>query len=150
MSARNKQSILDKQRRRRQLKKLRSRFALPTGSCIVHNRHGVAKMSEVILDFVKPYWDRACTKEDMEKTLSLGIIAWNSALVPQEEREAFLQKSMNTFPAEIRADFRTVLDPLIERKLAYFTDNRRFILNYTLNMRSTGPYLEILSSLPGQ
>ena len=50
-------------------------------------------------------------------------------------------------PAEIRADFRTVLDPLIARKQEHFSEYRRHIVSFDLDSRPTGPRLNVLSLL---
>jgi hypothetical protein len=54
---------------------------------------------------------------------------------------------VETLPAEIRADFRAVLDPLIARKQEHFSEYRRHIVSFDLASGPTGPRLNVLSLL---
>ena len=107
----------------------------------------MAKMSEVLLDFVEPYMESAATEEELRKLLTLASAAWNAALLPPTEREKIVRETEETLPAEVRHDYRAILEPLIERKQEHFAENRRGILNFELTMGPTGPYLRVMSTL---
>src|SRR6516162_3546673 len=44
-------------------------------------------MSEVLLEFISPYRDKAADDAALERLIGLGIMAWNVALLPEAERE---------------------------------------------------------------
>ena len=147
MSSYKKQRALDKKRRRRQLKKKLGPSFLGPDAQIYYDPRGVEKMSEVLLRFVEPYMDLVTTDEALEKLLAVALVAWNAAIVSPDERETLIRKTEETLPAEIRADFRTVLDPLIARKQEHFSDYRRHIVSFDLASGPTGPRLNVLSLL---
>jgi hypothetical protein len=148
MSANKKQRAQYKKRRLRKLKKKMPRpSSLPPETMILDNPPGMVKMSKVLEDFVKPYMESSPTEESLRKLLAVGIVAWNAALLPPTEREELLRETEETLPAELRNDFRVVLEPMIERKLAYFADNRRGILNFELSMGRGNPFLNVMSTL---
>lgn len=146
-----KKKALARQRRNQKLRRDQGRPTfLPPHTVVVHDPPGMEKMSEVLLDFVEPYLDSAPTEEALRKLLVLAVVAWNAALLPTTERDKFIQESENALPPDARADFRTVLDPLIARKLAHFATIRRGIFEFKLSMRSSGPYLQVMSTMPGE
>jgi len=147
MSSQNKQREQAKKRRLKRLrKKLRRSSSLPPEAVIVYDPPGAAKMSEVLEEFVKPYWELATTEDAMRKLLTVACVAWNAALLPPTEREKMIRESEKTLPAGMRQDYRAILDPLIERKEEQFAENTRAILSFELTMRPTGPYLEVMST----
>jgi hypothetical protein len=149
MSTYKKQRALDKKRRRRQLKKKLGQpsFLGPDAGIYYYDLRGVEKMSEVLLRFIEPYMDLVTTDEALEKLVAVALVAWNAAMLSPDERETLIRKTEETLPAEIRADFRTVLDPLIARKQEHFSDYRRHIVSFDLASGPTGPRLNVLSLL---
>src|SRR5262245_59914842 len=77
---------------------------------------GAEKMSEVILDFVAPYWDLDKEGEQLNELLSLATVAWNAALVPRAERDAFIRPCLEAVPPEVRPDVQAFLEEMIRRK----------------------------------
>jgi len=148
MSSHKKQRVLDKKRRLRRLrKKLRRPSFLPPDAAIIQDPPGMAKMSEVLLDFVEPYMESAATEEELRKLLTVACVAWNAVLLPPTERKKLIRDTEEILPAEVRGDLRAVLEPLIERKQQHFAENRRAIVNFELTMGPTGPYLRVMSTL---
>jgi hypothetical protein len=46
------------------------------------------KMSEVLEQFVEPYWEELPdTADDFRKILTIGVAAWNAALLPEDEQK---------------------------------------------------------------
>lgn len=150
MSSYKRQMALDKKRRRRQLGKKTSRSSfLPRDTAIFYDPPGAAKMSEALLDFVEPYREMAATEDALRKLLTIASVAWNAALVPPAEREALLRSTEDRLPPDLRADYRAILEPLILRKQEHFSDNTRSIVDFELTMEQAGPYLRVMSTLPG-
>jgi hypothetical protein len=71
-------------------------------------------------------------------------------LLPPSQRDELIASTAQTLPPETREDYRAILGPLIERKLAVFPANRRGIVNFDLSMGPSGPHLLVMSTLPGQ
>ena len=148
MSANKKQRAQYKKRRLKKLKKKMLRPSLlPPETMILHDPPGMVKMSKVLEDFAKPYMESNPTEESLRKLLTVASVAWNAALLPPIEREKLLRETEETLPAELRNDYRIVIEPMIERKLAYFADNRRMILNFELTMGRGNPFLNVMSTL---
>src|SRR3954471_12797318 len=78
---------------------------IPPGSKVVYEPAGREKMSEVLEEFIEPYSDLADTDEAFEKLLNLGVLAWNAALLPEDERQAIIDKTVETgLPGSSKAD----------------------------------------------
>lgn len=123
---------------------------LPPKVKVVRDNPGVEKMSEVLWDFVDPYLDSAETEDALRKLLTLGMAAWNAAVAGPTKGEELIRDLEQTLPPEAREHFRVIIDPLIQRKLRYFSDNQRIILDFTLTMQPSGPYLQVASTLPAE
>jgi hypothetical protein len=119
---------------------------LPGNVTVVVPPHGAQKMSEVLLEFLEPWSEHWRDEEECRKLLSVGIVAWNAAVVSGGEREDLIQSTLKAVPPEVRADMRTVIDEMVRRKEAHFASNRRMIINYDLTMTPTGPHLQVLST----
>lgn len=150
MSPHKKQKALEKKRLKRRHKNQRRRaLSPPPGTRLIHDPPGLEKMSVVLEEFVDPYVHMAPTLEEMRRLYTLATLAWNAALLPPEARAEFIQRGAQALPAEARGDFRAILVPMIERKLAHFADNRRQICGFDLSEGPHGPYLQVMSTMPG-
>lgn len=128
------------------------------------------KMSAVLLDFIEPYKKFANTDEAIERLVVTGITAWNVSMLPEHERDEALTKlataalnggsPVRRLVAKIRtailgesrdvADFKWVVNELVERKLQHYAENRRFILDYELSPSEDEIHLFVVSTLtPG-
>jgi hypothetical protein len=123
------------------------------GSPFVVNPAGQERMSDVLDDFVAPYERSAETKEEYEKLLTLGITAWNAALLPEAERSRMLEdvlgKGLPGLPKSLQEDLRAFINELIARKLTHFAANRRAIVDFTLQEAHDGYHLSVASTLEG-
>jgi hypothetical protein len=120
---------------------------------LVMNQGEIVKMSEVLEDFVEPYTDDTLNKHGLEMLFSMGVLAWNIALVPKEKRsemvnEAFLSIMPNSDPDDI-AFGKDLVEQLIDRKEKLFADNQRMIMNFELQYVSRGEYhISVASTMP--
>jgi len=106
------------------------------------------KMSKVLLDFVAPYIATSNSHGELEKVVLLGLIAWNTALLPADLRQGSLDSLLaKAVPADTAADFREIIDEMIERKEKCFAENRRFILAHHWTMTGKGPHLSVVSTV---
>jgi hypothetical protein len=121
---------------------------VPLGDAkIVVQPSGQTKMSEVLLEFVEPYSQYWKTKEELNKLLGMAVIAWNAALLPENERKEIIENALKAVPPEIRQDMKAIVDGMIQRKDKHFAHNKRFIVNYQVTMTREGPYVTTLSTL---
>lgn len=152
MSSHKKRKALDKKRRRqRRFQESLGSMDVPPDTLLIRDPPGMAKMSEVLEDFVEPELQGAQSMDDMRNMLSMAAIAWNTALLPAAEREGFLNDAEAKFPADGREMIRALLDGLIQRKLDYFADNTRGIINFDLRIGPDGkPFLNVMSTMPGE
>lgn len=104
-------------------------------------------MSEVLMEFLEPSAEHWRTEEELQKLLTLGLVAWNGALLSGPEREVFIQDMAQALPPEARPDMRSIVEEMIRRKETYFAGNKRAILNYELTMTPAGPHVAVISSL---
>jgi hypothetical protein len=136
-----------KEKKRQRARGLGSDLARP-GDMLVIDPPGAAKMSEALWALVQPECDLCADEEAMTKLLSIGLAAWNAALMKGAERTAFLESLTRTFPIELRQDFKQIVEPFIRRKEELFPHIQRPIVSFELTWLPSGdPYLSVLSGL---
>ena len=117
----------------------------------IMNPEGAERMSDVLSRFVEPYAGAANTKEAYGKLLTLALMAWNAALIPEAERPAMpeqvLDEGLTGVPVSLRKELRAFVDELIARKLKYFADNRRMIIDFSVEESRTSFHLSVVSTL---
>ncbi len=149
MSSRSEK--LRRRQRRKEKKQRRSTGLVPPlggPDHLVVNLPGAVKMSEVILTLVEPEWDLCHDQEAAKKLLTLGITAWNAALMSGAKGKAFLEDLAQTFPVDLRQDFFEIVERFIRRKEELFPHIQRPIISFDLDWRPSGqPYLRVISRL---
>ena len=116
----------------------------------VRNPPGMDKMSDVLLDFIDPYYEIANTEDALHKLITTAIVAWNTALLPETERADKLQQLATALPEETHKDFYVIVQEMIERKERYFAQYDRMILDYELVDRGGDYHVSVMSTPPGQ
>ncbi len=107
---------------------------------------GDTKMSEVMWEFLEPYLEDAPTLEMLHKLVSVALVAWNVAILPATESpEEYLNESMQVIPPNLRADFKAIVQEMVERKQKYFAQYTRPILDYELVDTGEGYHLSVVS-----
>ncbi len=125
---------------------------------------GEVKMSEVLEDFVEPYLEFVRNNHQQRKHLfGMAMTAWNLSLLPEDEREVMLEKAIEQATAGtvlekaieqatagtdlLKQGFSAIIGSMITRKLDYFADNRRLIVNFELKDMGDGFQLLVASTL---
>jgi hypothetical protein len=130
-------------------KKLRKE-SLPFEKLVV-SPPGEVKMSEVLEDFVEPYREEAQTKNAIIRLLTLGTIAWNTALFPKPERQGMIDKMITDDLVEgdkkLKAEIQDLIEELIARKNRYFSEHKRMIVDFELKDEGSGYHLSVASTL---
>ena len=150
-------------RRRRQQRRKRKRRQKPLeglkrkleqgplqGQEFVIEPSGEVKMSEVLTAFIEPYIESASTEEAYRKLLMLAIVAWNAALLPEDDQQDMVDKAVEVMPAAswaMRAYMRAIMSELIERKKTYFSEYTRMILDFELTEMGEDYHLSVASTL---
>lgn len=131
----------------------RTKAHLPPGSEIRFEPEGQVKMSEVLKAFVEPYLELADTERALRVLFQVAMVAWNAALLPEEEREALLDETIARGFAQASEDaqagMRAILGKMVERKLAWFDENRRFIVSVEVKRTGETDHVSVVST-PGQ
>jgi hypothetical protein len=149
----------DKRRRRRRRKrkqkplenlKRRLEQGPLRGQEFVIEPSGEVKMSEVLTAFVEPYLESADTEGDYRKLLTLAIAAWNISLFPEEEQQDMVDEILETMPATsaiVKMYLREIVNMLIARKKAYFSEHTRMIVGFELTDMGEDYHLSVASTL---
>jgi hypothetical protein len=114
---------------------------------IVVSPPGERKMSEVLLEFLEPYSKHWATEEQFKKLVTVGLVAWNAALMSGRARDDFIEKMAKAVPPELRPEMREIVDEMVRRKEAHFANIRRTIVSFDVTMTPSGPHLSVLSTL---
>ena len=127
------------------IKKTKERF--PDENFVVQPG-GEEKISEVLMEFIEPYIKSLKTDEEHKKLITLAIVAWNTALLPEEEQQEMVDEALSkAVPPDTRTPLKRIMNQLIERKKKYFSDNKRFILGYELSRSGESLSLSVASTL---
>jgi hypothetical protein len=129
-------------------------FDLPAGAKIVSSEAvGAVKMSEILPEFVEPflYLEADTGREGYLRLLRLGATAWNIALFPPAKRrpamERAIEKTLGNESGETKDAVIEVIEALVERKVKYFAQYGRPILDLSLEDTGNGYYLQVVSSM---
>lgn len=112
---------------------------------IVRNPAGGVKMSEVLRQFIAPYWHIPGDEESMHRLITTALIAWNTALLSEAERADDLPDIAKALPEETHSDFYAIVGEMIERKEKYFAGYDRTIVDYELVDRGNDYHLSVIS-----
>jgi hypothetical protein len=154
MSARKRPIALviqeKQQKRLRSLKRRHAQSVSFDSSRVVIDPPGPEKMSDVLESFVEPWMTSATTTDAFRRLLTLGMAAWNAALLPADKQAAFIDDlAVNgRVPAAGRPMFRSIIQEMIDRKQAFFSQNTRAIVSMELMDSGDEPYLTVGSTLP--
>jgi len=112
---------------------------------------GQVRMSDVLADFVEPYRQSADTEEAYRKLLTLAVMAWNTALLPEKAQHAMvdrvLDEGLPTAPPELKTGLKEIVHRLMARKKVYFSENKRTIIDFELTDTGRGYHLAVASTL---
>jgi hypothetical protein len=112
---------------------------------IISNAPGLEKMSKVLEDFAEPWLECVQTEDDYAKVVGLAALAWNSALLPEEER--FRDLDQEVVDGLGKPGYE-LLQSMIHRKLTCFPDCNRPILDYELTCIDGNLRLNVVSGIP--
>ncbi|MBT9316118.1 hypothetical protein [Leptothoe spongobia] len=118
---------------------------------IVKNPKGEVKMSEVLEEFVEPYLPEANGLEQRKMVFEMAVIAWNLAIIPKNQRKSVLEDLFRDLlkgkKAIVKRDLNNLIDEMVDRKLEFFLNNRRYILDCQLEDAGDQFHLSVASTL---
>lgn len=125
------------------------------GATEIYSPQGMRKMSEILIEFAQPYVDGADSFADKKKAFGLATVAWNLALLDEEDRAShtgeFLEAMGGTGKKDVmdgaREILRNILDDLIRRKAQLFPEIKRFIFDWELLETPEGFHLNVASTV---
>lgn len=121
---------------------------------VVQNPQGQVKMSEVLEDFVEPYLEEIEGYEAKCNFIAIAVLAWNLAILPEAARpaakEGLQRQSQQKRLPEDQGVLDALLDELMARKLQYFADNRRLIMDFQFEDIGDQYHLSVASMLAPQ
>jgi hypothetical protein len=124
---------------------------IPPGSRVVYEPTGREKMSDILEDFVEPYEESAPDEDSYRKLLNLGVLAWNAALLPEDQRRTAIDETLREgLPGsskEDRALAKALIEMLVRRKQERFAANQRVIISFELTDTGDGYHLTVASTL---
>ena len=118
---------------------------------LVTNPKGVGKMSDILQEFAEPYCEMAETYDQRKKMFETAMLAWNLCLIPEDDRAVFLVELLEKEFSNDRErqDFKYVVGEMMTRKLTYFADVRRTIVEFQLVDHGHAFHLSVASTMPG-
>ncbi|WP_066349275.1 hypothetical protein [Geminocystis sp. NIES-3708] len=107
------------------------------------------QMSKVIENFIKPYLHLTSNFIETEKLLTLAIIAWNASLYPESERtdivEILFSKEIIGDDPNLQDELTEIITTLIHRKLTFFANYQRLIIDFNLTILNQSYSLSVTS-----
>lgn len=107
------------------------------------------KMSEVILDFAEPLLD-TIDDEVFKYAISFAVICWNISFLPEKEQQRHVRDILNGLGESdpmVRIGVEDWTRMLLERKKAFFADDRRIVVSYQVVEEEDHQRLLVTSAL---
>ena len=108
---------------------------------------GLEKMSEVLVEFARPYGRLPTSEAGYQMLYTLAALAWNAALFPPSEREQKLAELFQKAGEDLPNESRLIIRDLIDRKERYFAEYTRTITNCQVRMEPEGVRVFVESTL---
>lgn len=120
-----------------------------TDSIVLQGELDGIKMSGVIIDLADFLLKIAHTKSRIEAAIAITCTAWNIAVVGIEKSHKFLDAYFNKIDDPVhQQDTLDIMSALIKKKLAYYPDLNRIILDYELVDTRNNLHLNVVSTVP--
>jgi len=154
-----KKCCLNNQAKRENILKQKSKHRLKKRNAAIKplfmdtEKFGIRKMSEIIWEYAEDLLEFSSTPEEMKKSISLAISAWNLSLISGDDREKAMDTLIrDTMKIEKNSkeweNIQNLLQMLIEKKITNYPEVDRFIFDYDLIQLSKKDFhLNVISSL---
>jgi hypothetical protein len=137
-------SVVRKLRRSGHSKHYRLEPLVPKDLCLAR------KMSEVLMDFAGPLLEDLEDETAFESVLSFAVICWNLSFFPEKEQRKMMRDIVDELGKSdhlMRLEAESWVGFFLERKKAFFADDRRMILDYKIVQEKGRERLLVVSTL---
>ena len=144
-----KKAILDSQEKLLQRAKERS---IETGVELRIAPPTTEKMSEIVVDYAKPFLDVATNAEEQKRAIAIAVIIWNLSLFPEEVHSDKINEIKRIMGASNKTDDPSdddseVVNYMMERRKLRFPDINRMVVDYEFVETPEGFHLNIVSNI---
>jgi hypothetical protein len=92
------------------------------------------KISEVVLEMVRPLMKEAETLEHEKKAIDIGILAWNIGVIKGYQGEEAMQEFIEDIKDKLPETVMQMLMDLARRKCSKFRKYNQFIFDYEIKV----------------
>ena len=113
------------------------------------NPKGEISMSDAISKIIEPYTNDAPDYNSFNNLVTFACIAWNTSVLPEDQRNETLGKMVDVVPGKLEDRFDTLalLTELMERKRKLFPDITRMIMEYKVTDQGNNFHIAVASTL---
>lgn len=125
------------------------------------------RMSKILLEFIEPYRGSPVRPHMLLGIVGAGVVAWNASMLPEEERDSAITRSLIRVLAggsrirvlamrirtailgepEVIVGIKQLVLHMIQRKLRFYPNIRRCILDYEVTETEGEVRLVVMSTL---
>lgn len=109
------------------------------------------KLSAAIIDIAQPLLDRAETPEDKKDVLHMALVAWMTAVLPEDHGGPNVLESMREVcgdDPEAIAVMEVGFEGMLERKRTLYPDDRRVPLDYEMEVIGDKLQFNVVGTVP--
>lgn len=116
---------------------------------ILFNPKGEISMSDAITQLIEPYKEDAPDYDSFSNLVTFGCIAWNTSILPEDQRTEALIKMVDVIPGKLedRLEILSLLGELMERKRKLFPNVSRAIIEHKVTDRGGDLHIAIASTM---
>jgi hypothetical protein len=100
---------------------------------------GQKKLSEVVLEFLDPYLSGDEAEKEFRAIVTLGVLAWNSVLLPRRQQQELRRKNSLELPPPVNEMF----EDMMRRRLNHFMHDPRLVVDFEISSTRTGLHLSV-------
>lgn len=102
----------------------------------------------MLVDVAQPWLEEARTGEQQRIVIDIAVLAWNMALIPEQERWEAMNPELAKKLSEPSEPAAAVLKEMIARKLDLYPDQQYPLLEYEVVGSGEDMRVEVAYSLP--
>jgi len=116
---------------------------------VLFNPKGEISMSDAISELIEPFREDAPDYNSVSSLVTFACIAWNTSILPEEQRNEAFGKMVDLLPGDIEERLETLnlLSELMERKRKLFPNVSRAILEHKVTDRGGDFHIAIASTM---
>jgi hypothetical protein len=96
--------------------------------------------ADALNELIDPYLSDELTLEQRSRVVTLGVLAWNSALLPEGVWQELVREAVESVPEDLRPHLVKAVEDLRRRKLQLFPQDRRQIVDRELRLQKDGSF----------